>query len=121
MIADGPKLGQDLAEMLSSEVQPNGFGAGIVSAIGETDVLQAGIFTSFDQDLRNLLTSATNRFISLQNSSSTNRARNELVQSISNVQTQRVPNDPVSYRWRLDLLTVDGNFKRLQGKVQTGG
>jgi hypothetical protein len=120
-VVDGIKIQQDLAEMLSVSIQPNGFGAGIIDEIGDIGTMNAGQFTSFDLDLRNLLTAATARFVALQQSSSNNRATNELIASIVNVQTQKDPSDPTKYRWRIDYQTVNGVYQKVQGAIQVPG
>jgi hypothetical protein len=114
---NGAKLKQDLAEMLSINIQPDGFGAGIVQVLGLSSQLDNGQTSDIEFILRDRLTSATNRFIGLQKKNVTNRSLDELVKSVTNLQVQQNQNDPTMFFWRADWYTFAGTFQSLKGRI----
>jgi hypothetical protein len=119
MIADGPKVRQDLLEMLSVNTLPDGFGAGIFQLLGQSPQLSGGDYQNIEFSIRDKLTSGTNRFVSLQKQSVTNRPSTELIASILNLQVAQSTDDPTTYFWRIDWSTYDGQNRSLQGAVNT--
>jgi hypothetical protein len=118
MLSDGrKKVRQDLGEMLSINTQPDGMGAGIISLLGSAEQSNSGSYQNIDFALRDRLTSGTNRFMSLQQKSITNRPTNELIQKIINLETSQSMDDPTTYFWRVDYQTFDGATQTLSGRV----
>jgi hypothetical protein len=117
MIADGPKVRQDLGEMLSVATQNDGFGAGIVNLVGTTFGSDNGLYQNVESVLRDRLTSASQRFMALQRKNYSNRPTTEIVRSIENIEVAQATDDPTAYFWRIDYLTLDGQARNLQGRV----
>jgi hypothetical protein len=116
-ISDGPKLSQDLLEMLSINTQPDGFGAGIVTLLGQSAQISDGKYQNIEFSVRDRLTSGCNRFVSLQRQNLTNRPTNELISSILNLQVAQSTDDPTTYFWRIDFQTYAGQQQSLQGRA----
>jgi hypothetical protein len=110
-IADNQKVRQDIAEFLSVEVQPSGFGAGIVSLI-DTDSggLSDGANANIDFAIRDYITSGTTRFIGLQRKNLKNRPTNEQISGLDFCTATQSATDPTLYIWQAAFSTLDGAF-----------
>lgn len=118
-ISDGPKVRQDLLEMLSVNTMPDGFGAGIFQLLGNSYENAGGEYQNIEYAIRDRLISGTNRFVSLQQQNVTNRPSTELLANIVNLQVSQSQDDPTQYFWRIDYQTYDGQNRTLQGRVNT--
>jgi hypothetical protein len=116
-ISDGPKVRQDILEMLSVNTQPDGFGAGIFQLLGQSFTSDNGTYQNIEFSIRDRLISGTNRFIGLQRQNVTNRPTNELINQVVNVQVSQSQADPTTYFWRIDYQTYAGQTRNLQGRV----
>lgn len=117
MISDNKKLRQDLAEMLSISVQPDGFGAGIVDIIGQDFEFDDGLSSNVEFTLHDRLNSAAARFIVLQRQVVANKPITELISRVINIEAQQSDEDPTRYDWRIDFQTIDGQVKFLRGRI----
>jgi|SRR5579872_922959 len=113
------KIRQDLSEGLSVEIQPDGFGAGIVNMVGSNFESDDGSSSNIDFALRDRLTSFANRFIALQKRNVSNRPRNEIIAKVSNIETLQSQDDPTTYFWVIEFVTYDGQIQPLRGRVIT--
>lgn len=111
-----PKTRQDLGEMLAIETQPDGFGAGIANII-DNQSFDDGMDTNVEFMIRERLSDAAQRFISLQRRSVSNRSAAEIVARVVNLDVGRSETDPRMYRWRIDFQTQDNLYSTLRGKI----
>lgn len=116
MIEGKPKTRQDLGEMLAIETQSDGFGAGIASIIDQ-QAFDDGMDTNLEFMIRQRLTDAAQRFITMQRRSTSNRTPAEIVARVVNLDAGKSDTDPRMYRWRIDFQTQDNLYSTLRGKI----
>jgi len=115
-IVDHAKVRQDIAEMLSIETQPSGFGSGIISLLGKVDgALSDGVNSNIDFSIRDKIESATTRFIGLQRKNLKNRPFTEQISGLDFFDVRQSSTDPTLYIWKAAFSTVDGNFINRSG------
>jgi hypothetical protein len=119
LVSGKAKVRQDLAEMLSIEVQPDGQGAGIVSLAGSDEGLDDGVGSNLDFELRTRIEGGTRRLMASQRQSMANRTADEVLTRITNLEAAQSTADPRVYLWRLDVQTLSGQGATLRGRVRT--
>jgi len=116
LVADDKKLRQDYGEMLSTEIQRDGFGAGIVGLLGkESGDLHDGLQSNIEFLVRERIEAGTNRFIALQRRSLQNRPLSEQVLRINFLDVIQAPTDPTMYSWTVAIETVNHRIQTLRG------
>jgi len=103
---------QDTAMILSTDIRSDtGDGCGLDKVIGTRvdrrgfAYMQGSIVLNFQMRIQ----SGLNKFIKSQRSYLySQRTKDELIQEIGPVQVWKIPDDPRHFRWRVDIITVDG-------------
>jgi hypothetical protein len=105
--------------MLSVNIQPDGFGAGIFQTIGSSYEDPGSNYQNIEYTLRDKITSGTSRFMALQQKSVTNKPSTELLSSIVNLQVAQSTDDPTTFFWRVDYQTQNGQSQTIAGRVSS--
>jgi hypothetical protein len=120
MVADLPKLRQDLSELFSVSILDNGFGAGLVDLIGAVDGFDDGYAANIEFTLRERLEAGLKRLMTLQRRSLQNMPPEETITGIGQLDVQRDPTNPTVYRWKATIKTLAGDVSR-SGKLSLPG
>lgn len=111
-LTDSDKCKQDVRMNLSTDTRDStGIGCNLDSCVGSDAEHPASAFSfapvAFDFQMK--LQTGMNRLISAQRHYLYGRrTAKELIDSIGAVQIWPIRDDPRNFRWRLDILTVDG-------------
>lgn len=118
MTVSGPdKTKQDFGELLAIEIQPGGFGAGLVSLVGE--VPENPLDVSFQVTSR--ITDAVNRWISLQRRQRAILTSKEVVTRLSFNQAKVDETTKTDVRFRATVSTKSGDEITRGGVIATTG
>lgn len=106
------KARQDVAMILTTDIRNDtGDGCGLDRVIGSKidrrgfAYMQGSIILNFQMRIQ----AGLNRFIKSQRSYHySQRTKDELIQEVGSVQVWKIPDDPRNFRWRVDVITVDG-------------
>lgn len=119
MVSEKPKTRQDVGEMLTISIQPNGFGAGIVDLIGQlSGGMEDGISSNIEFLLREKIEEATERLRQLQRLNNVrNRPYTEQIRSLRYLNVQQMATSKTSFLWNAAFETVDGRLQFLRGRI----
>lgn len=110
------KTRQDFGEMLSIEVQDNGWGSDVPSVVGTVPVSPVAATFSVMKRIKD----AVARWIGLQRQLRAILEQDELITRLVYNQAVVNPNDPTQIDFVASVNTADGDEVRRGGQIQTG-
>lgn len=116
MVSRREKTRQDLGEILSIEVQDNGWGAGVSAVVGEVPVSPAAATFAIMKRIRD----AVARWMGLQSQMRAILEDDELVTRLTHNQASIDSSDPTQINFRAAVNTLSGDEISRGGSIQTG-